>query len=259
MSVDLLNAAKRLDGLLELWKFKGDASNNGLQFEGSRRELKKIAYGVDASAKLFELAAEAGADLVFVHHGISWGSSLKRINGVNAGRVALLAKSGLSLYAAHLPLDAHPSFGHNALLARKLGLKGLRPFAEYSGSSIGFSGELAKPMSCEEIALSLDKSLASSGPWRLFGDKRGEVSRIGAVSGGGCWPELMDEMTANGVECLVTGEVEHEAFNAIREAKVGVVAMGHYRSETPGVLAVMEEVERSLGIPGVFIDLPTGL
>lgn len=258
MSAELSTVTRRLDSLLELWKFGADKSNNGLQFEGAPL-VRKIAYGVDASAELFTQASLAGADMVFTHHGISWGSSLKRISGLNAARVKILAKNGLSLYSAHLPLDAHPTLGHNALLVKMLGLKGARPFGEYSGSSIGFRGELAKPLSCESIAKLLDKSLASTGPWRLFGEERGEVRSVAAVSGGGCWPELMDEMTANGVECLVTGEVEHEAYNAIMESKVRVVAMGHYRSETPGVLAIMAEIERSMGIPGVFIDLPTGM
>lgn len=258
MTARLSDIVRHLDNLLELSSYRDDKSNNGLQFEGAAT-VGKVAYGVDASARFFERAAAEGADLVFTHHGISWGSSLKRITGGAAARVGILARHGISLYSAHLPLDAHPSLGHNALLAKMLGLSDQKPFGEYSGHFIGFSGELAKPMSCEDIAGHLDKTLASSGPYRIFGEERGAVRRVGVVSGGGCWPEIMDEMDAQGVECLVTGEMEHEAFNAMLESKCRVIAMGHYRSETPGVLAVMAELERSLGIPGVFIDLPTNL
>ena len=254
----LMQIVRHLDNLLELWKYKSDQSNNGLQFEGSPM-VRKIAFGVDASASLFEKAAEQGADLVFTHHGISWGSSLKRITGINAARVGLLAKHSLSLYSAHLPLDANQILGHNALLAKMLELKGTRPFGEYSGSSIGFRGELAKALTCEEIAKTLDRKLVSTGTHKIFGNESGEIRRLAIISGGGCWPEIMDEMVAQDVECLVTGEVEHEAYNAIMEAKVRVIAMGHYRSETPGVIAVKEELERALGVPGIFIDLPTGM
>jgi putative NIF3 family GTP cyclohydrolase 1 type 2 len=69
----------------------------------------------------------------------------------------------------------------------------------------------------------------------------------------------MDEMLDDGVECLITGEVEHEAWNAIMEAGVPVVAMGHYRSETTGVLALKEEIENRFSLPCEFIDLPSGL
>ena len=113
-----------LDEILNLKAFASDSSNNGLQFEGSR-EVTKAVFGVDACAGLFMDAADADADFVFVHHGLSWGGSLKRITGVDAERIAMLASNNISLYAAHLPLDANPEFGHNILLARILGTESL--------------------------------------------------------------------------------------------------------------------------------------
>ena len=47
--------------------------------------------GVDASAELFCRAADLDADFIFVHHGISWGSGIRRIDGILADRVKLLA------------------------------------------------------------------------------------------------------------------------------------------------------------------------
>lgn len=40
---------------------------------------------------------------------------------------------------------------------------------------------------------------------------------------------------------------------------VSVLSMGHYRSETPGVDAVMQEVREHFDIETEFLDLPTGL
>jgi len=255
----LSKVVRHLDNLLELWKFKADCSNNGLQFEGAGT-VSKIAFGVDACATLFEKAAEAGADMVFTHHGLSWGSSLKRITGVSASRISFLAKHDMSLYAVHLPLDAHPKVGHNAVISSMLNFKTLHPFGEYLGLHIGFYGTLPKPMSPAKIACLLDKELPSEGAFRIFSqDSNALVSKVGVVSGGGAWPAIMDEMAASGIECLVTGEVEHEAFQAIMESKASVVALGHYRTEIPGLLAVKEDVERVLGVESVFIDTPSGL
>ena len=130
-----------LDEILNLKAFASDASNHGLQFEGSPNVTKAV-FGVDACAGLFLDAADADADFVFVHHGLSWGGSLKRITGVDAERIAMLGSNSISLYAAHLPLDANPEFGHNILLARTLGLDKLEPFGTYDGYKIGFSGTL---------------------------------------------------------------------------------------------------------------------
>ena len=48
-----------------------DVSNNGLQVDSGRTEIGKVVTGVDATLPLFKAAAEAGADLVICHHGIS--------------------------------------------------------------------------------------------------------------------------------------------------------------------------------------------
>ena len=45
----------------------------GLQVVGAAG-VEKIACGVSASLELFERAAEAGAQLVLVHHGLFWRS-----------------------------------------------------------------------------------------------------------------------------------------------------------------------------------------
>ncbi len=254
----LKELSSHIDKTLELWRYSADKSNNGLQFEGAP-EVRKAVFGVDACAALFRKAAEAQADFVFVHHGMSWGSSLKRIQGIDASRLGVLAKNSISLYAAHLPLDAHPKLGNNAVIAKLLDLQGVHPFAEYSGAKIGCQGELRAPSSPLELANSLDMKLPSNGAFRIFGSDSRKIKRVGVVSGGGCWPELMDEMLDDGVECLITGEVEHEAWNAIMEAGVPVVAMGHYRSETTGVLALKEEIENRFSLPCEFIDLPSGL
>ena len=98
--------ARFLDSILDLAAWPDDPSNNGLQFAGGDAVTRAV-FAVDASAELFRIAAERGAQFIFVHHGISWGSGIRRIDGILAERVTLLARNGISLYAAHLPLDAH--------------------------------------------------------------------------------------------------------------------------------------------------------
>jgi pyruvate-formate lyase len=64
---------------LEISKFD-DVSNNGIQI-GGPEEVKKVAFAVDASLESVKAAVAAGAQLLVVHHGISWGGGIRRIEG----------------------------------------------------------------------------------------------------------------------------------------------------------------------------------
>lgn len=247
-----------LNDTLALTKFSSDVSNNGLQFEGAR-EVTKALFAVDASNALFCTAADLDADFIFVHHGISWGSSLKRIVSLDSKRVSLLAVNSISLYAAHLPLDAHPEIGHNALLSKMLKLTDLQTYAEYDGLEVGFEGILEKEMSVKEIAGVFDRALVSESPYQIFGDPGRKVSHIGVISGGGAFPAAFSEAYDRGIECLVTGEMGHSAYHYAMEAGVSVLSLGHYRSETPGVIALMELVKARFNLEAEFVDLPTGM
>ena len=255
-SVKLQEITSYLDEMLKLPEFSSDCSNNGLQFEG-KKEVKKIAFAVDGTAESFRKAIEVNADMLFVHHGISWGSGFKRITGLDAERIKLLAKNDLSLYAVHLPLDAHAGIGHNARLAAMAELCYTAPFGDYHGKKIGVRGELSSPVTVEELAKRIDLLLPSTGKYQIFGDPERSVSRVGIISGGGAYTEAFMEMKELSLECLVTGEMTHEAVSYATEANASVIRFGHYRSETPGVLAVMSDVKRYFDIDVEFLDLPT--
>lgn len=255
-SLNELNAY--LDSLLDLPRYAADASNNGLQFQGADK-VEKAVFAVDACEAVFHAAADLNADFIFVHHGISWGPGVKRIQDIMAKRVTILAANSMSLYAAHLPLDANDTIGHNALLAKMMKLKKVQPFGAYCGLKIGFRGELPQAMTLEQLAQVLDKELASSGDFQMIGEPDVKVKHPAVISGGGAWTDVFSEVIQEGVDCLVTGEMTHQSYHYAEEAGVQVLTLGHYRSETPGVLAVMNKVQETFKIKCEFIDCPTGL
>jgi putative NIF3 family GTP cyclohydrolase 1 type 2 len=83
--------------------------------ETDNAQVRKIALAVDVSPQIIETAVAWQADMLLVHHGILWGK-LERIAGPLGVRVRAMMRHGLNLYAAHLPLDAHPVVGNNAVL-----------------------------------------------------------------------------------------------------------------------------------------------
>ena len=103
-----------LDSYLEIVAYD-DISLNGLQVEGTD-EVNKVVAAVDSSMTTFEQAAELGADMLIVHHGLFWGKPLA-LTGMHKRRVQFLLEKNMSLYAAHIPLDAHKEVGNNWGLA----------------------------------------------------------------------------------------------------------------------------------------------
>src|SRR5450432_2254952 len=108
---------------------------NGLQVANDGR-VTKIGAAVDAGLVPFGQAVAAGVDFLIVHHGMYWDMP-RPLTGPAYERVATLVRGNCALYSSHLPLDAHPELGNNALLARQLGLKRTRPFLVRDGEAIG--------------------------------------------------------------------------------------------------------------------------
>ncbi len=234
----------------ELGESPEDASCNGLQYPG-KKQVKKVGLAVDACLESFELAEDAGCDYLIVHHGLFWERSLpKKIDEYWKARLDCLSRAGLSLYASHLPLDAHARYGNNAELFRLLGLKRKTRFAEYKGARIGFKGVLPRALDAEEFAEKAGEALECDVRLLECGPKK--VREIGVCSGGGGF-------AARGVDCLVTGEFCHADFHGAVEAEVSVVEAGHYATETLGVKALGRAIKKKFKVDAVFLDAPTGL
>ena len=232
-----------------------DFSNNGLQVDSGVEDIKKIAFAVDACQKTFEMAADCGAQLLFVHHGLSWGGGVKYLNGITGKRVATLMKSGISLYASHLPLDAHSVYGNNAVLARMLDLQDVKPFFSYHGTNIGCYGRLPQATELSRIASVMDEKLHARSC--VFTAINKPMTTVGVVSGGG--DDAINECTELGIDCLLTGEFRHQCFHPAMEMGVSVIASGHYATETTGVSAIMELIAANFDVETEFLDVPTGL
>jgi dinuclear metal center YbgI/SA1388 family protein len=255
MSVSRTKLEEYLNDLLNISAIPKDGSNNGIQVEG-KNDVKKIVGAVDASAELFEKAIAMNADFIVVHHGLSWYDSFKRLTGITANRLKMLFNNDVTLYAAHLPLDAHPEIGHNAKLAKLLTLKNSQPFAPYSGAEIGFCGEFESAKTLDEITTLLDSNL--NGTSRVIPSTKERFSSVGVISGGGGLSGL-EACIEHGLELYITGEMDHTLYHIAKEANIAIIASGHYATETIGVKAVLETLEKRFNVECEFIDIPTHL
>jgi dinuclear metal center YbgI/SA1388 family protein len=231
-----------------------DDSLNGLQVGRKAAQIDHVAFAVDACAETIRRAAQAGAQLLFVHHGFFWGTNL-RVEGALLDRVRLLLEADMALYACHLPLDVHAELGNNAVLAHMLGLTAVDPFGEHRGIKLGFVGTLESPI---DFAEAVKRVLPDGSSPRSAIPGRSESIRRAAVISGGAPFEVLQAIES-GLDLYVTGEITHSVYHSVIESGIGFIAAGHYATEVWGVRAVAEKLARDTGIRTSFIDLPTGL
>jgi dinuclear metal center YbgI/SA1388 family protein len=242
--VDRDELVRYLNGYLDLEAFPQDPSLNGLQVEGKPR-VTKVGAAVDAGEAIFRKALEEGVDFLLVHHGLFWGRPFP-IVGHHKRRLALLFQGGINLYAAHLPLDAHPEVGNNAVLARALGLEDLEPW------DVGVKGRFPLPVPLVQVADRLGQ-LTGMQPLVHQGGPD-QVETVIIVSGSGTG--LLAKVDA---DLFVTGEPKHAVFHETFERGLNVIYAGHYDTETFGVKALAQHLYERFGLPWVFLDHPTGL
>jgi dinuclear metal center YbgI/SA1388 family protein len=243
---------KWLDNYLAVHDFQ-DKSLNGLQVEGAD-EVQKVAFAVDSSLSTFEQAAQTGADMLVVHHGLFWGQPLA-MTGMHKNRVRFLLENNISLYAAHLPLDAHEEVGNNYGLARILGMTDLQGFATYKGKAVGVKGVFPNPVTLRDLANTLEQELGESVLVHAGGKL--EISTMAIVSGDASW----NVVTAadEGLDAFLTGEPRQETFYESFERNINALYAGHYMTETVGVKLLEEKVKLEFNLATQFILLPTGL
>jgi dinuclear metal center YbgI/SA1388 family protein len=238
-----------LDELLDAKGFD-DYGPNGLQVIG-RDEVHRVVTGVSAHRELFERAAEAAADMVVCHHGLFWGSSPTTVDARLKGRLVPLFEADMTLAAYHLPLDAHPEVGNNALICEELGLRRGEPFGEARGRAIGFVGHAEKPLPLEALAERCC-SVFGRDPLVFPGDGR-PVTRVGVVSGGG--GSSLGDAIRLGLDAFLTGEPEEPAMADARESGVAFLACGHYATETFGVRRLGELLAERFGLDHLFVEV----
>ncbi len=241
-----------LNGYLRIGEVADDPhALNGLQVENAG-EVQNVAVAVDACQAAIDQAAQRGADLLLVHHGLFWGG-LEPLVGRHYRRIAALLRHGIALYSAHIPLDRHPEVGNNVVLARKLGMEVRGWFGDYRGSPVGTWGELDLPR--EALAVRLGEILGH--PARLVPAGPERSRRVGIITGGA--GSMIKDARGAGLDSFITGEGQHWTFFEAEELGVNVYYAGHYATETVGVKALAEHVAERFQLPWTFIDHPTGL
>lgn len=237
------------DTLLQPERFR-DYGPNGLQVEG-RLSVHKIVSGVTASRALIESAIAAQADAIFVHHGLFWRGQDGRVTGWMKERLRLLLAHDISLYAYHLPLDAHPELGNNAQLGARLGLQAQGRFGEQDLGWLGLPVNGAVYADGAALARAVEQALGRE--VTLVDGARRAIRKIGWCTGGA--QGYFEAAIAAGVDAYLTGEISEPQAHYARECGVAYLACGHHATERYGAPAVAAHVAAQLGLAHDFIEI----
>ncbi len=233
-----------------------DASANGLQVGPEEAEIERVAFAVDGVRETFDRAIEADADLLVVHHGISWGG-FDRVTDRTYDRIAPLIENDLALYVSHLPLDGHPELGNAAGVADLLDLENRAPFGELGPEHVGQRGTAADPYAPADLCDRLETALETGGqPVRHLEFGPNEIEDVAILTGSGT--DWLDEAVESGADALVTGEGKGKVYHEAREAGIHVFLAGHYATETFGVRS-LQELVGEWGLETTYLEVPTGL
>lgn len=227
-----------------------DYCPNGLQVEGGVN-VSKLVTGVTASQALLDAAVGDNADAVLVHHGYFWRGEDAEIVGIKKKRIATLIENNISLFAYHLPLDAHPVYGNNAQLGTLLGIETLSGLFADNEPGVGNIGQLPAPTKVDEFVEEVSNALGRRAQHIAGGPDL--IQRIAWCSGAA--QGYIEQAADAGVDMYISGEISEPTVHIARERGIHYIAAGHHATERYGVQALGGQIASQLGIEHKFIDI----
>lgn len=232
-------------------RFK-DYTINGLQVEGGQ-EIRRVLSGVTACQALLDKAVEWKADAVLVHHGYFWKNEPPALTGMKCARIKTLLVNDMNLLAYHLPLDAHPTLGNNAQLARRLGWRFDCCLDAELGEGLLWFGYDDQKRTVSELTEHMSHVLCR--PPLVIESPTGSkcIERIAWCTGGA--QDMIIEAAEGGAQAFVSGEISERTTHLAREMGIHYFAAGHHATERYGVEALGEWLAERFAIEHRFVDI----
>ncbi len=244
MELKALN--RYLSELLQPTRFS-DYCPNGLQVEG-KPNINKVVTGVTANMALLEQAHAAGADAILVHHGYFWRGEAQAVIGVKMRRLKFLLANNISLFAYHLPLDAHPDIGNNVMLGQVLDFA-IDDWLDEK-HMIALS-RLKRPQTLQDLTNHINAKLNRSA--QVIGDLHMPVETVAWCTGAA--QGYIEQAIAHEVDVFISGEISEPTVHLARESGTAYIAAGHHATERYGVQALGEHLAAQFNLAHEFIDV----
>lgn len=236
------------DDYLNVHEFH-DYCPNGLQIDADA-PIAKVVTGVTACQALIDEAIHQNAQAILVHHGYFWKGEPMPLTGMKGRRIRTLMQHKISLLAYHLPLDAHPIIGNNALLAKTLDLHMMGALHPQEKHPVG-NVAACDPITPDQFAIKIAEKLGRE-PLHIPSGKK-QLSRIALCTGGA--QDMIEQAAKMGCDAFISGEISERTTHSARELGIDYFAAGHHATERGGVCALGDIIAKKFKIDVVFVDI----
>ncbi len=221
--------------------------NVGLQLGDSQALVRSVWVSLDPTPVVVSEACNAGVELLITHHPLFF-RPLDRIDLKTplGAIVAQAVRSRLSVVAVHTNLDAVAG-GLNDLLARRLGLRGLKPLIRSPSTAgagrhgIGRVGTLPRAMSLGALGAEVKQRLGLDA-LRFAGDPSLKVRRVAVSTGSG--GSVIQHFFNSGAQVFISGDLRYHEARDVESARLGMIDVGHFHSEHFMVEALAERLRK---------------
>ena len=242
-----------------------DWDNVGLQVGDSHWPVRTVWVALDPTLDVVTAACHKNVDLLLSHHPLIF----KPLTSIHfhtpfGSIVDLAAKHHLSIFAAHTNLDSVTG-GTNDILARRIGLRDLKPLAPSCDAQqnelaeeqfhfdvypvpshetchgMGRIGYLDKAMDLKSFAVMIKKQLQLK-VLRFAGDPALPVQQAALCSGSGS--SLLASFFASGAQAYVSGDLHYHNAREVESAHRAIIDIGHFASEYLIVEALADRLKQ---------------
>ncbi|MBH8554576.1 Nif3-like dinuclear metal center hexameric protein [Nostocaceae cyanobacterium CENA357] len=199
--------------------------------------VKRLGLALEANTNLQEWIISQSLDALFIHR--PW--KLK----------AEFLPSEFGVISYHLPFDECLTMSFNPRLAQVLNIFDLEILGKKENRIIGMIGNI-QTQSFEYLCNCITQIFG--GQEQAYIVTHSDIKRVAVV--GAITDLLVREAAERNADVYITGQFRKPAEAAIQETKMGVVAVGHHRSEAWGLRALAGVLrERWLNLDVVILPI----
>ena len=237
---------RRLHEILDAAPLDGTTDQNGVFLPSGRADIRCVGFALEPDHALLPWVERERIDALFLHR--PW--------GLTDAQRRDLAAADIGVLAYHLAFDERLTTGFNPALARACGWLAPERLGEKMGRPLGMACALPQPVAAfgavAENLRAVFGGLDDAIPPSAAGNDA-PVARAAVV--GAMTDALVREAHACGVGLYATGQWRQPARAAVRETGIGVVVIGHRRSEEWGLRTLGDRL-RADGLDARFYPSP---
>jgi putative NIF3 family GTP cyclohydrolase 1 type 2 len=213
--------------------------------------LKKIIDGKETNIMLF------------VHHPSIWDMSKKEIwQQMNTKLLDKFKKNRISIYNLHVPLDNYGKYSTSTSLAKALKIKPVKKFAPYHNGYAGIIGKTGCK-TIQELSAKFKEAVHHKTSMYRYGTDEIHNKKVAVVAGGGNSIEILQEISDNNINVLVTGltkinDYSKPAHDFAMKNKINLLGGTHYSTEKFACIEMCKYFKR-LGLESEFIPGKPGM